>query len=65
MWKQAAQLNIFEHSTLLEDFDFFQKVLDGILLVAIDPTRQAKEEKLKMIHPGRVGVGPQFSEKFC
>src|ERR1035441_8956751 len=29
------------------------------------PTRQAKEEKLKMIPPGRVGVGPQFSEKFC
>jgi hypothetical protein len=50
---------------LLEDFDFFLKVLDGVLLVAIDPTRQAKEEKLKMIHPGRVGVGPQFSEKFC
>ena len=38
---------------------------DGILLVTIYPTRQAKEEKLKMIHPGRVGVGPQFSEKFC
>ena len=52
-------------STLLEDFDFFLKVLDGILLVAIDPTRQAKEEKLKMVHAGKIGVEPQFSQKFC
>jgi hypothetical protein len=52
-----------EHA-LLEDFDFLLKVLDGILLVAIDPARQAKEEKLKMIHPGRIGVGLQFGQKF-
>jgi hypothetical protein len=49
---------------LLEDFDFLLKVLDGILLVAIDQASQAKEEKLKMIHPGRIGVGRQFSQKF-
>jgi hypothetical protein len=49
---------------LLEDFDFLLKVLDGILLVAIDLARQAKEEKLKMIHPGRIGVGLQFGQKF-
>jgi hypothetical protein len=36
-----------------------------MLLVAVDPTGQAKEEKLKMVHPGRIGVGLRFGQKFC
>jgi hypothetical protein len=49
---------------LLEDFEFRLKALEGILLVAIERACQAQEEKLKMIHPGRIGVGLQFGQKF-
>ena len=60
----VVERGLFAHS-LLEDFDFFLKVLDGILLFAIDPARpRQRRKKRKMIHPGRIGVGRQFSQKF-
>jgi hypothetical protein len=50
---------------LPEDFDLLLQVFDDVLLVAVDPAGQAKEEKLKMVHPGRIGVGLQFGQNFC
>lgn len=52
-------------STLLEDFDLLREVFDNVLLVAVDPVGRVKEEELKMVHPGRVGVGLRFGQKFC
>jgi hypothetical protein len=49
----------------LQDFDLLLEVFDHVLLLAVDPAGQAKEEELKMVHPGRVGVGLQFGQKFC
>jgi hypothetical protein len=35
---------------LLEDFDLLLKVFDNVLLVAVDPARQAEQEELKQVH---------------
>ena len=35
----------------VEDFHLFLKILDHVLLVAVDPTGQAYHKELKLIHP--------------
>jgi hypothetical protein len=41
------------------------EVFDNVLLIAVDPAGQTDQEELKMVHPGRIGVGLQFGQKFC
>ena len=42
----------------LEDSDLLLEVLNNVLLVAVDPTGETKQKKLKMVHPDMVEAPP-------
>ena len=50
---------------LPEDLNLLLEVFNNVLLIAVDPTGQTDEEELKMVRPGRIGVGLQFGQEFC
>jgi hypothetical protein len=47
---------------LLEDFDLLLEIFDHVLLVVVDPTGQAKEDELKLIHCRMIRFHPLSSE---
>jgi hypothetical protein len=55
--RQPSALGIVEPGLfaqlLPEHFDLFLEIFDHVLLVAVDPTGQAKEDELKLVH-GRI-----------
>ena len=66
---QSSALVVIEPGLLAqllpEELNLLLEVFDNVLLVAVDPAGQAKEEKLKFVHRGRVGVGRQLGQTFC
>lgn len=60
----VAEAGLFA-SLLLEDFDLLMEVFNTVLLVAIDPTGQANEKKLKMVHGHTIRFHPLPRQFFC
>jgi hypothetical protein len=50
---------------LPQDLNLFLEIFDNVLLIAVDPAGQTDEEELKVVHPGRIGVGLQIGQEFC
>ena len=59
--RQPLPLGIVE-PRLLEDFDLLLEIFDHVLLVVVDPTGQAKEDELKLIHCRMIRFHPLSSE---
>jgi hypothetical protein len=66
---QPAALVVVEPGLLVQllphDLNLLLEVFDNVLVIAVDPAGQTDEEELKGVHPGRIGVGLQFGQKFC